>query len=158
MSNAFPPAPQHDWLKKNTGNWTVECAYFMAPGEDPIEVEGKEFNDMLGEFWSIGRFEADLLGSTMIGQSSIGYDPVKKVFVSTWKDSSTPFHYTFEGELDEERNALLFEGENYDPVRQEKATYRSKIKFLSEDERVLSLSVEAGGSEVPILEYRYKRA
>ena len=157
MSNAYPPSSEHDWLKKNNGHWSVECAYFMAPGADPIEVEGSEANEMLGDFWCVGNFEADMLGTPMIGQSSLGYDPVKKRFVSTWKDSSTPFHYTFEGEINEDGKGITFTGENFDPIRQCSALYRSRIEFLSDDEKILNLSVESEGSEIPILEYRYKR-
>ena len=157
MSTAFPPSPEHEWLKKNDGDWAVECAYFMAPGTDPIEVQGNEKSTMLCDFWSAGLFEADMLGSVMQGHSTIGFDPVKKRFVCTWKDSSTPFLYIFEGDLDETGQILSFEGENYDPVRQCQAIYRSRIEFLSDDEKILNLSVESEGSEIPILEYRYKR-
>ena len=157
MSNTFPPSPEHEWLKKNTGKWLVECAYFMSSGADPVEVNGTEENDMLGDFWSVGRFQADVFGTPVEALSSIGFDPLKGRFVSTWQDSSTPFHYTFEGDLDKDNQALQFEGENYDPVRQRRAVYRSRIAFLSDDEKVLRLSVESEGTEIPVVEYRYRR-
>ncbi len=112
---------------------------------------------MLGAFWSVGRFEADMMGTPVVGQSVTGYDPAKKVFVGTWKDNYTPFHFTFEGLLDPAKKVLTLAGENYDPMRGGPAMYHSRTEYLSDSERIMALSVETEGTEVPILEYRYKR-
>lgn len=156
-NSVFEPSPEHIWLDRNVGEWTIECAYHTIPGEDPIEVEGREVTERLGPFWVVGRFEADMMGTPIIGQTVTGYDPVKKVFVSTWKDNYTPFHYGFEGELNEDENALVLTGENYDPLRQGQSIYHSRTDYLNDKERVLGLSVESDDGQVAILEYRYTR-
>ena len=110
----FPPfqaSAEHDFLATQEGTWNVRCSYSMGPDSDPMVVEGTEKAEMLGPFWIASRFEADLLGSPMSGHGSTGYDPVRKVFVATWKDSSNPFLYTFEGFLDENENTLKLSGE-----------------------------------------------
>lgn len=139
------------------GTWDVECAYFTIPGEEPIEIEGREVAEIMGPFWLLGRFEADMMGTPLAGQSVTGYDPVKKLFIGTWKDNFTPFHYTYEGTLSEDEKTLVLEGENYDPTRQCMSIYRNRTEYLHDSERIMALSVDVDGSEVPILEYRYKR-
>lgn len=154
----FEASREHEFLARQAGEWHVRCSYSMGPDIEPMEVEGSETTEMLGPFWLIGRFEADLLGSPMVGQAATGYDPVRKRFIGTWKDSSIPFLYTFEGFLDDERKTLRLSGENYDPMRGVRAIYRSVIEYLSDKERRLSLSVEiAGGDVSQILEYHYTR-
>lgn len=155
--SVFQPAAEHEWLTSHVGEWAVKCEYFMSPGEEPIEVDGVESVEMLGPFWAVGRFEADMLGTPVVGESVLGFDPVKRCFTGSWKDSYTPFHYRFEGELSDDRRALDLVGSNYDPMRQREATYRWRTEYVGDGERVMSLSVEVDGSEVPILRYRYVR-
>lgn len=157
-SPPFEPSPQHEFLAKQAGNWKVTCRYSMGPGMDPVEVPGTETAEMLGNFWLVTRFEADLLGTPMSGQASTGYDPIQKRFVGNWKDSSVPFLYLFEGFLDNEQKVLKMSGENFDPVRGVRAIYRSVIEYHSQKEKTLTLSVElADGDTNEILQYHYKR-
>lgn len=153
----FPSTEHHLWLKKNMGDWDVDCSYFLGPDSEAIEVRAVDVSDMLGDYWWISRFKADMLGTILDGHASTGYDPVRKCYISTWKDSSHPFHYYFTGNLDNE-GVLKLEGENFDPVRQVRANYRFRIEFLSDDEKVHNLSVQVDDAFAPILEYRFKRA
>ena len=154
----FKATPEHEFLARQEGKWDVCCTYSMGPEIDPMEVTGSETAEMLGPFWLVTRFEADLLGSPMSGQASTGYDPVRKRFVGSWKDSSIPFLYTFEGFLDDEQKTLRMSGENYDPVRGLNAMYRSVIEYISDREKKLTLSVEVKGGDIyQILEYHYTR-
>lgn len=155
--SVFQPTPEHEWLTRHVGQWEVECSYFTIPGDDPLEVSGEETTEMLGPFWVVGRFEADMMGTPVIGQAVTGFDPVKKLFTGTWKDNYTPFHYTFAGTLSDDKKLLKLEGENYDPTRGKSSLYRSRSEYPSDSKRITKLSVEVDGVEVPILEYRYRR-
>ncbi len=155
--SVFKPTPQHRWLQRLVGDWEVTCSYYTIPGEDPIVVPGKESVEALGDFWIVGHFEADMLGTPIVGQSMAGYDPVRQLFVGSWKDNYTPFHYTFEGKLNDDESELFLTGDNYDPMRQRISTYQSCTEYIGDSERVLTLSVLVDGEDVPILEYRYVR-
>jgi hypothetical protein len=160
-SVGFQPTSEHLWLSSLVGKWKVRCLYYMGMPKSQIEVEGTEVVEKLGQFWIFARFEADVLGSIMHGQAATGYDPVKRCFVGTWKDTSTPFHYNFEGTMEEKDGSkiLSLAGENYDPMRGRPAIYRSTIKYLSDKEHVLFLSVDGDGKgeRIPILEYHYTK-
>jgi len=155
---AIGKRPQHDEVRRKEGEWNVRCTYYMGGEADPIEVDGKERGEMLGELWCNSRFEADMLGSPLRGNASLGYDPVKEKYVGTWKDSATPFLYTFEGEFDPEAGILELAGENYDPVRRIRAIYHSRVEFVSDNEHILDLTIDVpSGLPIKVLRYHYKR-
>mgnify|MGYP001819074118 CR=1 FL=1 len=156
--NPIGAVPEHAEVKRKAGVWKVKCTYYMGGAADPIEVNGREKGEMLGDLWCNSRFEADMLGSPLVGNGSLGFDPVKQKYVSTWKDSAMPFLYTFEGDLDSDTGVLMMVGQNYDPVRGCQATYRSRIEFISEDEHVLELSIDVPESlPIRVLRYHYTR-
>jgi len=148
----------HSELRRKEGQWHVKCTYFMGGEADPIEISGSETGRMLGDLWCNSRFEADMLGSPLRGNASIGYDPIKAKYVATWKDSTTPFLYTFEGTFDSASEVFELAGENFDPVRGRLATYRSRLEFLNPDEHILDLTIDVPeGLPIKILRYHYQR-
>lgn len=150
--------PEHAEVLRKAGDWLVRCTYYMGGEADPIEVDGRETGQMLGDLWCNSRFEADMLGSPLQGNGSLGFDPVKKKYVGTWKDSATPFLYTFEGTFDPVIGVFDLAGENFDPVRQCLAVYRSRVEFISADEHVLDLSIDVPeGLPIKVLRYHYRR-
>ena len=152
-------SPEHAEVRRKAGKWKVRCTYYMGGDSDPIEVDGTEHGEMLGDLWCNSRFEADMLGSPLSGNGSLGYDPVKKKYVGTWKDSATPFLYTFEGDFDPVIQVLEMKGLNYDPVRCCQATYRSRVEFISDSEHVLDLSIDVPeGLPIKVLRYHFKRS
>ncbi len=163
-SNQTTPATigasdEHSLIQRKSGTWKATCQYFMGGDANPIEVEGRETGTMLGELWCNSHFEADMMGSPIAGNGSLGYDPVKKKYIFTWNDSTAPFLYLFEGDFDQETNVLELFGENFDPVRQCIATYRSRIEFKNDNEHVVDLSIDVPeGLPIKVLRYEFIRA
>lgn len=156
---AIGKSTQHAEVLRKEGTWKVKCTYYMGGEADPIVVDGTEQGEMLGELWCVSRFEADVMGSMLHGNASLGYDPSKEKYVSTWKDSSIPFLYTFDGEFDGDSGVLSMMGENFDPVRQCLAIYRSVVTFVSDKEHSLELTIDVpDGLPIKVLTYEYKRA
>jgi len=97
------------------------------------------------------------MGNPIRGLATTGFDPTKNKFVGTWQDSSNPFFYYFEGELDAE-GVLTMTGENADPMSGAIVMYRS-VEKLAKDERTLELYIEYSKDKIiKILEYEYTRA
>ncbi len=150
---------EHSLIHRKKGTWKVQCSYFMGGDANPIEVEGKETGTMLGQLWCNSHFEADMMGSIISGNGSLGYDPVKKKYIFTWNDSTAPFLYLFEGDFDPETNILDLSGENYDPVRQCNALYRSRIEFKGDNEHSVELSIDVPeGLPIKVLRYQFTRS
>ncbi len=159
MSHSFSKGPEHAFLVEKVGVWDIQCEYFFDPTADPMRATGVETIESLGPFWSLANSTFELPGGiTLRGQCSTGFDPVIKMFRSTWIDTATPFLYLFEGLYDGESRLLELSGDNIDPQTGELVPYRSKELFGGPDDRIFELLVEASpGLETQILRYEYTR-
>jgi hypothetical protein len=155
------PAPlgatdEHARLLERVGVWKVACKYFMNPADEPIEAEGSDRVQALGPYWTSSAFHCDVMGSPIEGLATMGFDPGKQKYVSTWQDSSNPYFYYYEGTWDDE-GKLVMEGDNIDPMTGKLVKYRS-VETLSRDERTLELFIDYGKGQLrQILEYDYTR-
>ena len=84
------PGPEHAVLKEQAGTWDATVESFMAPGQPPVLSKGTETGTMVGDFWLVSDFKTDMMGQPFTGHGTLGYDPAKKKYVSTWVDSMTP--------------------------------------------------------------------
>jgi hypothetical protein len=84
------PGPEHAVLKDQAGAWDATVESFMAPGQPPVLTKGMETNTMIGGFWLVSDFKTQMMGQPFTGHGTLGYDPAKKKYVSTWVDSMTP--------------------------------------------------------------------
>jgi hypothetical protein len=105
------PGPEHAVLKEHAGVWDATVESFMAPGQPPVLSKGIETGTMVGDFWLVSDFKTEIMGTPFTGRGTLGFDPAKKKYVSSWVDSMTPTlslgesHYdaatrTFTGWLD----------------------------------------------------------
>jgi hypothetical protein len=84
------PGPEHEVLKQLAGEWDATVESFAAPGQPPMLAKGIETGTMVGGFWLVSDFKSEVMGQPFLGRSTLGYDPAKKKYVSTWIDSMTP--------------------------------------------------------------------
>ena len=84
------PGPEHAILKEHVGVWDATVQSFVAPGQPPMTSKGVETSTMVGDFWLVSDFKSEMMGSPFVGHGTMGYDPAKKKYVSTWVDSMTP--------------------------------------------------------------------
>lgn len=152
------PGAEHAYLMRKVGTWDVECEYFFDPSADPIRAKGVDTVRALGSYWVVAEAEFTLPMLTIQGQAVSGFDPVAKIFRSTWVDSATPYLYSFEGLYDTERELLELVGFGVDPQSRREVRYRSKEMYGSPDDRIFELLVEATpGMETQVLRYQYTR-
>jgi uncharacterized protein DUF1579 len=84
------PGPEHAVLKEQAGVWDATVESFMAPGQPPVLSKGTETGTMVGDFWLLSDFKTEMMGMPFTGHGTLGYDPARKKYVSTWVDSMTP--------------------------------------------------------------------
>ena len=90
--------------------------------------------------------------------ATLGFEPTRGKFVSTWVDSVNPHLSTFHGTLDESRKVLTLEGTNPNPMTGEPTMFRAVQEFISGDEMTFKLGMELPGlGDVEMLSYSYKR-
>jgi hypothetical protein len=156
--NIPAPTREHERLKEYVGRWRVECTYFQNPNHPPIEVSATETVEMLGEFWALSRFVAEMDGFTLEGTSTLGFDPHRKKWVSTWIDNSSPALFQFEGEIGGSPNTRELTGSGPSPFSGEEARFRSVETVLDSGERRFEMYITLEtGDEMQMFTYLYSR-
>lgn len=154
------PQPQHEWLQRLVGEWTLESESRMAP-DKPLETfKGTEAVRSLGGLWIIAEGEADMPGGTH-GRSvmTLGFDSDTGRFVGTWIGTMMTNLWVYDGELNEDQTKLelLCDGPAMDGSGG-KDRYRDVIEMTGENERTTRSSVlREDGSWQEFVTMRYRR-
>lgn len=139
----FPsPVKQHQLLKRFEGSWSVEQEATMGPGQAPTKGKGTIKSRMLGEFWVVNEMSSEMMGVSVTGLQTIGFDSSKQKYVGTWVDSMTDYIWKYEGSLDDSGNVLTLEAEGPLMTGEGTTSYRDIYEFKSADELVLTSKVK----------------
>jgi hypothetical protein len=159
--HAAPPMPQptaeHKLLKEHAGTWKVACKFYMDPSQPPMETSAVEKVDMIGEFWTVSRYESQMMGMPFHGSATMGYDPQSKQYVSTWVDSMMPTLCTFQGK--QKGDTIELTGEFFSCMTNSVLKHRTTEKHLGKNERIFEMFCTLpDGKEIKMMTNHYKRA
>jgi hypothetical protein len=155
----FEPGDEHGMLQRHLGTWNVDCTYFMDPSQPPMKVQAKETVEGVGPFWTVSRFESDMMGMAFVGRATLGYDSVKKKWVGTWIDSMSPVMFPYEGSFDASSGVLEMSGRGHMAHFGGDVDYRMTQHFRNDDTHDFHMYVTIpGGPEVKMFSYEYTRA
>lgn len=99
------PGKQHAWLASLAGEYTGEVGGLMGGADSTSRIES-----IMGGFWTVTHFESSMMGQPFQGMELMGYDPLKKAYISVWIDSTTPLLQVMEGSYDADAKALTMKG------------------------------------------------
>lgn len=126
---------KHQWLQKFVGEWSVNQTAKMGPGQPEMKSSGTIVSRRLGDFWVINELKSEMLGTTVTGIQTIGYDSKKEKYVGTWVDSMTDYIWRYEGTVDATGMILTLNAEGPDMSVEGKTTqYQDVYEFTSENE------------------------
>ncbi len=78
----------HKLLAAANGKWSEDITMWMAPGQPPIKsTSTSEYKMILGGRYQQANITGSFSGMPFEAMSVIGYDNMKKVFISTWVDN-----------------------------------------------------------------------
>ena len=158
-AQGFQASKEHELLKKDVGVWTVNGKMFMPGTDEPMEFEGVETNEMLGEMFAVTDFRGDFGGMAFRGHGRVGFNPATKKYESTWFDVTNPWGMTGEGTYDESTNTLTFTTKST-AATGEKRTGKSTLQYKDDDTRVMTAYApdpEGGDKMVKEMEIIYTR-
>lgn len=110
-------------------------------GAAPLKGEGTMTGRTLGGFWVINEIKVSMMGTTVTGMQTIGFDPAKKKYVGTWVDSMSNHMWNYEGTIDKTGKKLILEAEGPNVMAKGKRSkFRDTYEFQSAD-KILATSL-----------------
>ena len=154
------PTPQHEWLLRMVGDWTMEGRCSMGPGKPEETTRGTETVRAIGTLWVVGEGGGEMPGGGRATNIiTLGYDIAKSRFVGSFISSVMPMMWTYEGTLDAAGNVLTLDcdGPDFsDPAKT--ARYQDIIELTPDGRRSLSSRVRMpDGNWMPIMRADYRR-
>ena len=151
------PTAEHVLLKEHAGNWSVSCKFYMDASQPPMEAEATEKIEMIGEFWTVSKYETKFMGAPFVGSATMGYEPHTGKFVSTWIDCMSPVLCTFSGKL--KGDTIHLEGTFFSCMANTVLKHRATEKHISRNERLFEMFCTLpDGNEIKIMSTHYRRA
>ncbi len=128
------PGKEHQWLQQLVGEWETHAVAAAAPGEPAFECRGTETVRSVGGFWTVAESKGDVMGTTMHGVLTLGYDAHKKKYVGSWIDSMTGHMWVYEGTLDEDGKKLTLLTEGPNPMAPGKMVKAKEVMELKDQD------------------------
>ena len=152
--------PEHKVLGTLVGVFDAKVKMYLDPTKPANESTGVMTRKMIiGGNYLQESFEGKFFGKKFTGLGIVGFDAVKKKYVTTWCDSMSTSITLFHGSYDPDKKTLTNVGEDYSPDGK-KMKARDVLKILSADEQVFDMYRQPEGekAEFKVMEIRYKRA
>jgi hypothetical protein len=154
------PGEEHALLKEREGTWNMTIKMWMDPSAPPTVSEGSSVVKMImGGRYLVDHTKSTFDGMPFEGMSIVGYDNMKKKFVSNWIDNMGTGILSGHGTYDESTKTFNYEMKGPDVMTGKYEKMRSIEKLLSKDEWVTEMfRVLPDGKEIKSMEITYKRA
>ncbi len=155
------PTAEHQWLERFLGKWTFETSCDMGPGQAPMVSTGEEEYVALGKLWVIGSgMSAMPDGAPAFNQTTIGYNPTKKLFVGAFITSVMDYLWPYEGAIDEARTKISLRsvGPSFGAHGGSMADYLDVYEFQDDSHRTLtSFQAQPDGTWHQFMQAKYIR-
>jgi hypothetical protein len=154
------PNENHEFLKNLAGEWTVTTTIWPQPGAPPVSSEGTASSAMVlgGRFLEM-KFKGMMFGQPFDGLEIVGYDTVKKQYVTLWIDNTSTMFYELAGTREKNAKAIHDRGAWYDPMAGGDSPVHAVTTVVGPDEYTFELfMVGPDGKEIKSMEYRALRA
>jgi Protein of unknown function (DUF1579) len=153
------PQKEHDWLHQLVGEWTCEGEAVMGP--DKVQKwKATEVVRSVGGMWVVGEGTGEMPdGSPSTTLITLGFDPQKGRYVSTFVASMMTHMWVYEGSLDAAEKVLTLdtEGPGMSPEAPS-AKYQDIVELKSTDERTLTSRILGeDGQWLQIMTATYRR-
>lgn len=153
------PGAMHQWMAGHAGTWEGEISQWMDPAAPPTKSKASSsVKSIMNGLYLTDQFSSDMMGQPFSGQAVMGYDNIKKKFVSTWIDNMGSGIIYMEGRYDEATKTLHLTGKQSDPATGGESDIRQEQKWLDNDTYVLSMfGTGPDGKETKFMEGTFKR-
>lgn len=157
--NFMTPGEHHKKLAKEVGTWEAEVSQWMDPSAPPTKSKATNVVTMaMNGLYQIGNFSSTMMGMPMKGQSTMGYDNAKKMYVMSWIDNLGSGIVQMSGTYDEATKTLNLKGTQTDPMTGGESAIREEIKYIDNDSYTMTMyGAGMDGKEMKFMEGTFKR-
>lgn len=151
--------PHHKVLDARVGTWSVEVKMFMPDGKVETTHGTSKVSWIMDGRFVQDSFAGEFMGQPFQGEGRIGYDNLKKKYVSTWLDTAGTGIYYSEGTYDANTKTFRFAGEMPDTDAGKYVKSRAVETWHGADHYVVeSFMPGPDGKEFKNMELHCKRA
>lgn len=161
MEMGTKPVPEHEWLQKLVGEWTVTSEMNMGPDQPKMTSQGKETVVSLGGLWAKGEGTATGPdGSSMQIFYALGYDVSFKEYRGCWLMSMSSHLWKQTGTLSDDGKTMTLDCVGPHMSKDgETANYRDVIELIDENHRTMtSYGQDDNGEWQEFMKATYTRA
>lgn len=153
------PGKEHAMMAKWDGTWSGNVQLWMAPGTEAMVSTGTTTNTMvLGGRYQESVTVGSAMGQPLEGRSTLAYDKVKKMFISTWIDNMGSGMMISMGKWNDVTKSITFTGRMVDPAMAKEVPFREVLKIIDDDHQVMEMYVlDAKGKEFKTMQIDYTR-
>jgi uncharacterized protein DUF1579 len=157
MMKMAMPGPMHDLMKPMAGTFKATTKTWMAPGE-PMVSEGTSENTwILGNRYLQTTFRGQMAGMPFEGFGLMGFDNMKKEFVSCWADNMGTGIAFSDGTADGSGKVLTMTSMMDDPTTGKQVPVKMITKVMDENQYMMTMSSMKDGKEHLDMEITYTR-
>jgi hypothetical protein len=159
VKEAGTPGPEHALLNPLEGNWSATSTHWMKPGDKPQRSTGTS-----AMAWTMGGrflkqdFTSDMMGQTFHGLGYLGYDKVKKEYVSVWMDDMSTGLFEGSGPYEASTKSVTQTGTFNCPIKGPNQWFMWKWKIVNNNKNIFTMYMQdPDGKEFKGMEIVYKR-
>ncbi|RPD40853.1 DUF1579 domain-containing protein [Chitinophaga barathri] len=152
------PGSMQKMIAMADGEWKADMTFWMAPGAPPMTTTGSCTNKMImGGRYQESRYTSTMDGQPFEGTGILGYDNVRKVFITTWIDNMGTGVMYLEGKLDDATRTITFTGTATDAIAGKAMPVRQVVKWVDDNNQVMEMYSMANGTEFKSMELKFTR-
>lgn len=154
------PGPSHEVLNAFEGKWKVTSRSWMKPGDKPEISSGtSSLSWMLDGRFLQQKYKGEWAGEKFNGMGFVGYDNLKKEYVTLWMDNMSTGVFQAKGKYNPATKTINDSGTFSCPMTGEKEKwFRSEWKVVDKNQHVYMMYMkDPNGKEFKSMELTYNR-
>ncbi|MGE5177685.1 MAG: DUF1579 domain-containing protein [Bacteroidota bacterium] len=159
MMKLAAPGPEHSALNPLAGSWKTVIKTWADPSAEPVASDGTcDRSWIMGGRYLVSNYKGNFQGMPFEGMEVLGYDNIKKQYVSSWVDNmGTGILSSQGGAMDPATHSFTLSGTFPDPSGKEQSV-RQVTNIVDGNTYVMTMFANAGGKEAKMMEITYTRA